>query len=294
MAEPLTRTMVRQLLPHRPHDGHKGTFGHVFIVGGSRGFTGAVKLASLAAARSGVGLVTAGVPRPLGDVLASSLLEVMTYMLDATPAESVAHEALEPALAFARDKDAVVIGPGLSRHPSTCAFVLEFVAKCPVPLLADADALNALSTSLDNLRRRETPLVVTPHPGEMSRLTGLSVETIQQARQATAEDFAKRFKCIVVLKGYETVVSDGHETYLNATGNSGLATGGTGDVLSGIIGGLMAQGLHPFDASRLGVYFHGLTGDLAAQRMGERALIAGDLLGCFPEAWRAIEAADTP
>lgn len=294
MAERLTRTMARRLLPHRPQEGHKGTFGHVFIVGGSRGFTGAVKLASLAAARSGVGLVTAGVPRPLGDALAASLLEVMTYMLDATQGESVAHGALEQALAFAEGKDAVVVGPGLSRDPSTCAFALDFIAQCPVPLLADADALNALSTTVECLRQRSAPLVITPHPGEMSRLTGLSVEAIQQTRQATAEAFAKRFACVVVLKGHETVVTDGHDTYVNSTGNSGLATGGTGDVLSGIIGGLMAQGLNPFEASLLGVYFHGLTGDIAARRMGERALIAGDLLECFPEAWRAIEAADAP
>ncbi|MDX9971993.1 MAG: NAD(P)H-hydrate dehydratase [FCB group bacterium] len=289
MEKDFTRTAARALLPPRPDDGHKGTFGHVFVIGGARGYSGAVIMAALAAGRSGVGLVTVGVPRPLGDIVSGHLLTGMTRMLDATPAESIAREAVEPALEFARGKDAVVLGPGLSQHPDTQAFALEFVRRCPVPMLIDADGLNALATAVDTLKRVQAPVVLTPHPGEMARLVGGSTQDVLKDRTRTAVYFAERFGCTLVLKGRRTLVAHAGEVFANTTGNSGMATGGTGDVLSGIIGGLMAQGMAPRDAALLGVYAHGLAGDLAAADKTRRGLIATDLIDYLPLAWQRLE-----
>lgn len=288
----ITWDIARRLLPDRPQTAHKGTFGHVFIIAGSRGFTGAAKLAGEAAARSGVGLVTVGIPRPLADVVAASLLEVMSLPLPATDAEALSAEAAGPALEFAAGKQAVVLGPGLMQHQETRSFVQAFVERCPTPLLVDADGLNALKNALDAIKRASAPIVLTPHPGEMSRLMNRPTAEIQQSRERCAREFAESSGCVVVLKGHRTVVAPPEgPVYVNPTGNSGLATGGTGDVLSGLIGGLMAQGLSTRDASLLGVYTHGLAGDIAAERMTERGMIARDVLDAIPEAWRRLETA---
>lgn len=282
--------LARGLLPKRPPDAHKGTFGHVFIVAGSRGFTGAAKLACDAAARSGVGLVTAGVPRPLADIVASALVEPMSLLLPATEAESLALEALGPALKFAEGKNAVVLGPGLSQHPATCEFALEFIRQCPVPMLVDADGLNALSRDLSALRGTPSERVLTPHPGEMSRLSGIATKDIQADREGVAARFANEHHCVVALKGHRTVIADPDgSVYVNSTGNDGLATGGTGDVLAGLIGGLMAQGLCVRDAAILGVYVHGCAGDLAAIKKTARGMVASDVLAEIPEVWRRLE-----
>ena len=280
---------VRGLVPKRRADAHKGTFGHLCVIAGSRGFTGAAKLACEAAARSGVGLVTAAVPESLGDLIGASLLEAMSFLLPATESESIAHNAIEPALAFAASKDAVVIGPGLSQHPDTCAFVLEFVRRCPVPTLVDADGLNALSANPSALLQAAGPRVLTPHPGEMARLTAQTTAYIQENRETVASAFAAQYRCVVVLKGYETVVAGKGEIYINTTGNAGLATGGTGDVLSGLIGGLLAQGVKELQAAILGVYLHGLAGDIAAAAKTQRGMIARDVIETIPEAWKRIE-----
>lgn len=290
--------LARSLLPQRPVDAHKGTFGHVFMIGGARGFTGAVKMAGEAAMRSGVGLATCGVPAPLGDLIGASLLEVMSLLLPATSAETLARAALAPALDFAMDKDAAVIGPGLSQHEETRHFALEFVRQCPLPVLIDADGLNAVSTNPDVLLAAVGPRVLTPHPGEMARLTGLKTSEIQAAREAAALNFAVKYGCVVVLKGHRTVVAGGVDgagahVYVNTTGNSGMASGGTGDVLSGIIGGLMAQKMNPFDAAVLGTYVHGLAGDIAAAARSQRGMIARDLIEVMGDAWRTLETGDT-
>lgn len=294
MEQEIDLAKARILLPSRPDDAHKGTFGHVFVVGGSRGFTGAVVMAAMAAARSGAGLVTVGVPRPLGDVVASHLVVAMSRMLDSTPAESIARAALEDALSFAEDKDAVVLGPGMSQDPDTRAFVLEFIRRCPVPLLVDADGLNCLAADVDALRQARAPVVVTPHPGEMARLTGAGIADVQKDRVRTALGFAERYGCAVILKGHRTVVAGDGEVRINTTGNSGMATGGTGDVLSGLVGGLMAQGLSALDASLLGVCVHGLAGDIAMAEKTGRALIATDLVEALPAAWARLERSAKP
>jgi NAD(P)H-hydrate epimerase len=282
--------LVKSLLPGRPANAHKGTFGHVFILAGSRGFTGAAKLACEGAVRSGVGLVTVGAPRPLGDVLAASLVEAMSLALPATASETLAREALGPALEFAATKQAVVLGPGISQHPETREFAIQFIRRCPAPLLVDADGLNALSAAPESLLEAAGPRVVTPHPGEMARLLGCSATEVQADREAAATEAASRFGCVVVLKGYRTVIADGAgAVYVNPTGNAGLAGGGTGDVLSGLIGGLMAQGMSGLHAAVLGVYVHGLAGDIAARRKTQRGMAASDVVQCVPDAWRAIE-----
>lgn len=290
MGNTITSETVQRLVPHRPEDGHKGTFGHLFIVAGSRGFTGAVKLSCESAARSGVGLVTTGVPRPLGELVAAALLEPMSYMLPASEDEALSPNAIEPALEFAFGKDAVVLGPGIGQHPETVEFVHEFASRCTVPLLIDADGLNCLSHDPAILFQTQAPIVLTPHPGEMSRLNGMSTSDVQANREKVTIDFAAEYHCTVVLKGKGTVVAnETSDCLINETGNAGMATGGTGDVLSGLVGGLMAQGLSGFDASLLGVYLHGLAGDLAAETMTPRAMVAGDVIDRIADAWWALE-----
>lgn len=286
----ITQDIARSLLHERPPDGHKGTFGHLYAIAGSRGFTGAAKMVGEAACRSGVGLVTLGVPEPLGDVVASDLLETMTMLLPATPDESIAASAVGPALTFAENKEAVTLGPGLSRHPETQRFVMEFVRQCEAPLVVDADGLNALSEDLGVLSVAAAVRVLTPHPGEMARLCGTTSAQVQQDREGTARAFAESHGCTVVLKGHRTVVAgaDGR-VFVNTNGNSGMATGGTGDVLTGLLGGLLAQGMAGFDAALLAVYVHGLAGDLAAEAWTGRGMVASDLIGEIPEAWRMLE-----
>ncbi|MCP4643394.1 MAG: NAD(P)H-hydrate dehydratase, partial [bacterium] len=281
---------LQPLLPARPSGGHKGTFGHVFIIAGSLGFTGAAKLAAMAANRSGVGLVTVGAPRPLMDVVGASLLEAMSFPLAATDSESIDVSAVNAALEFAASRQAVVLGPGMSQDPRTREFVQAFVEQCPAPLLVDADGLNAVSADCGVLDRANAPLVVTPHPGEMARLRGVSVADVQSDREACASGFAEEHGCVTVLKGAGTVVAaPGGVCYTNPTGNSGMATGGTGDVSSGLIGGLMAQGTSPLDAALVGTYLHGLAGDIAARTQTRRGMVAGDVIESIPAAWRTID-----
>ena len=285
----ITPQMLRPLIPERTPESHKGTFGHVLVLAGSRGFTGAAKLTAEAACRSGAGLVTVGIPEPLADIIAVMLLEAMSLPLPATPAESFSPAAVGPALDAAQTRQAVVLGPGISQHEGTRRFVAEFVAQCPVPLLIDADGLNCLSQDLAPLTRAKAPIIVTPHPGEMARLCGCSTAQVQAARAAIASEFARNHNCIVILKGSRTIVASPRGTcYTNPTGNPGLATGGTGDVLSGVVGGVLAQGLAGEDAARLGVYLHGHAGDLAARRMTQQAMLARDVLAALPRAWQTL------
>jgi len=279
------------LLPPRPDDGHKGTFGHALIIAGSRGYTGAAKLAAEAACRSGVGLVTVATPKSQQDVVAAGLLEAMTIGLPATPDDTIASEALEAALEAAAQRDAVAIGPGLSQDPATVDFVREFVAACPKPMVIDADGLNALAGHTELLQITNEHVVVTPHPGEMARLSGKSTAEVQSDRLAAATAFAETHRCVVALKGHRTVVTGpDDEKRINTTGNAGLATGGTGDVLTGLIAGLLAQGCRPLDAATLGVFVHGLAGDIAADAMTQRGMIASDVCDCIPDAWAMLEA----
>lgn len=298
MNESLTVETVRKLVPLRPEDGHKGTFGHVFVIGASRGLTGAVRLACEAAYRSGAGLVSAGIPCGVADILATVLVEAMSVPLPQTESAQISDAALDRALGFAAGKAAVVLGPGLGQHPSTTMFVQAFCARCPAPLLLDADGLNALGGKPQLLRSRENTTVLTPHPGEMARLMNTTTAAIQSDRESAAATLAKESGAAVVLKGRGTViVGPEGRSAICELGNSGMATGGTGDVLSGIIGGLLAQALDGHEAACLGVFLHALAGDMAADAKTPQAMIARDIIEYLPAAWKALSSerkAETP
>ncbi len=278
--------------PVRDPAAHKGTFGHALVIAGSVGKTGAAALCGLAAQRVGAGLVTVAVPRSLHDILEVKLTEVMTVPLPETEERTVAREALEPLGRLVEGKSAVALGPGLGTHPSTRQLVREFLATCRVPVVLDADGLNALAGEPDFLRCAAGPLVLTPHPGELSRLLDVPREEILADRVKVAQDVATRLRVTLILKLARTIVADaaGGAT-INPTGNPGMASGGTGDVLTGLIAGLLAQGREPTLAARAGAYLHGLAGDLAARVLGEEPLLAGDLLERVPEAIRLLKAA---
>lgn len=274
-------------LPDRPSDAHKGTFGHAAVIAGSVGMTGAAAMASEAAVRIGAGLVTLGIPERLNDVLEVKLTEVMTVPMPETNAGSFSVEAKQKALALIHRCDAAALGPGLSKNPETVRFMLELLPEIERPLVIDADGLNAVSEDVSVLGRLKSPAVITPHPGEMSRLTGTHSAEIQSNRLKAAQEAAERFGAVVVLKGASTVIAspDG-ETWINSTGSVALASGGTGDILTGAIVGFLAQGLSPLDAAICTVYIHGRAGELAAEEIGEAGVAATDLLPRLPRAIR--------
>lgn len=276
--------MVQPFIKPRLPESHKGTFGHVLIIGGSAGLTGAVIMASYAALRSGAGTVTAALPESLVPVVETGLVEVMTAPLAETRQAAIALEALPAIENLLGTASVCAIGPGMSRYPEANA-VLHFVLeRAGIPVVIDADGLNALEGDVSILKNRQVPVIITPHPGEMARLTGKSIEEVQSDRLEIARDYAQQWGITVVLKGNKTVVANSTgDTYINITGNPGMATAGSGDVLCGIISGLIAQGLKPNDAAVTGVYLHGLAGDYVAEFKGERGLIAGDLINNLPD-----------
>ena len=288
--ETLTHENMRTLLPPRPDTGHKGTFGHVFIIGGSRGYMGAPVLTAFGAVRSGVGLVTVGIPDSLGDLPNMGLYEAMTFPLPETKQGTISIAAIESTSEFAAAKDATVIGPGLSLHEKTQNYALRFIEQCLGPLVIDADALNALAAGTDCIVKRNYDTVLTPHPGEMARILHTTTKDVVERREECAVQIAKELEVTVVLKGHHTLVVDTDGSVLeNHTGNNGMGTGGSGDVLSGLIGGLMAQGMSGQGAAQLGVYVHGLAGDIAADYYSRRGMIARNIAQCIPEAWQALE-----
>jgi NAD(P)H-hydrate epimerase len=276
--ELLTRPDMRALVGPRALDSHKGDYGRVLIVAGSRGRTGAAHLAAMAALRSGAGLVTVAAPASVVGVIASLGAEYMTESMEETPDGAVAFEALERLLAL--DADVIAAGPGLGRSPSTAALIHGLVERAGVPLVLDADALNAFAGEPDRLVGRDgAEIIITPHPGEMARLGGWSTDDVQASRLDIARDFATGHRVVVVLKGHRTLVAtpDGRVS-INLTGNPGMATAGSGDVLTGMMAAWTSQLLDAEAAARLAVYLHGLAGDLAEADEGEVGLIAGDLV----------------
>ncbi len=276
---------MRALLPPRPFAGHKGTFGHLVVVAASEGKTGAATLSAEAALRTGTGLVTVAVPASLNDILEGKITEAMTLPIpEAGGARALGEGALAPLNDFLADKTAVALGPGLGTHPETQGVVRALVRDCPLPMVVDADGVNALAGHLEVLKSSAGPRILTPHPGEMSRLLGTTPKEVQSRRLDTAREVATAHGVWVVLKGAQTLVADpAGRVSLNPTGNPVLASGGTGDVLTGLIGGFLAQRVSPWDAARLGVYLHGLTADYLAEVIGPRGHIAGGLLAVFPE-----------
>jgi NAD(P)H-hydrate epimerase len=288
-----TAEELRLFLPDRHKDAHKGTYGHTVCVCGSMEKPGAAVLACLGALRAGAGLVTcASVAEVLAQV-AGNAFEAMGLALDGTPDRTVARAALPRLLAFLVDKDALVVGPGLSVLPDTDAFIRDLVLSSRLPLVLDADGLNAFAGQAHLLAKREAPTVLTPHPGELARFLETSVEEVQADRLAAARRAAEATGSTVVLKGHLTLVAlPGSTTWVNPTGNPGMATGGMGDLLSGMIGSFLGQGLPPEKAAPLGVYLHGLAGDLAEKETGPASLLPRDLADRIPDAFKALDGED--
>ncbi len=285
------------LAPSRPRDAHKGTMGHLLAVAGSRGKSGAAVILARAALRSGVGLVTVATPRTIQPVVAAAQSEIMTEPLADTGSGRLAGAAAKTVLELLASRDALAIGPGLGTATATRAAVHAVLRGRTSPAVVDADGLNAFVGSgrgPARLRAGAQPLVATPHPGEAARLLDTTAAAIQSDRLGAARRLAAATGAVVVLKGRRSVIAhpDGRASF-NSTGNPGMATGGTGDALTGIIGALLARGVPGFDAARLGTYVHGDAGDIAAARLGEDGLIAGDLIDALPEAWRRLVAGRT-
>jgi len=284
-----------RLAVRRRAEGHKGEYGHALIVAGSVGKTGAAILASWAALRAGAGLVTVATPEPALPVIASHTPEVMTEPLPATPAGTISLRSLDGGRfdAIVKGKRALAVGPGLTTNDETQQFVRKIVAQRAAPIVLDADGLNAFDGRASELRNANGMLALTPHPGEMARLTGCSTKDVQERRVELALKSAKDWNACVVLKGHQTVIaSPSGEAYINSTGNPGMGTGGTGDVLTGILAGLVAQYgqalNHPGYAHLLafGAYLHGLAGDIAYEESGEAPLMASDLIRALPKAYQ--------
>ncbi len=275
-------------LPQRPTDAHKGTFGRVLIIAGSSGMSGAACLSATAALRAGAGLVTVAVPQAIQAIVASFEPSYTTAALPCGDGGLLSGRSVRTAVDLLADRDVVGVGPGLGSSNIVRKLVRGLISEATVPLVLDADALNAVAAEGISLKR-DAPTIVTPHPGEFVRLSGRSYEDVAANRQVLAAEYAEQHKVIVVLKGAATIVTDGVETYTNATGNPGMATGGTGDVLTGVIAALCGQGMQPYAAAVAGVYAHGLAGDMVAAATSEQGLIASDLLDWLPHVWSRIE-----
>ncbi|MBD3263613.1 MAG: NAD(P)H-hydrate dehydratase [Candidatus Omnitrophica bacterium] len=270
-----------QLLKRKP-DTHKGSYGHVLVLGGSPGLTGAVCLCGQAALRSGAGMITAGVPSSLNHIFECKLTEIMSLPLPDRQGY-LSSRGFKQAKDFADKADVVVVGGGASCNLSARNFILKVVRHIEKPLIIDADGLNALAGNPDYLMKRASEnVIITPHPKEFSRLTKKSVSEIKQNRKELAKKFALRYNLTLVLKGNHTIITNGKSCFENSTGNPGLATAGTGDVLCGIIAGLLVQNLNTLDAARLGVYIHGLAADTAVKDKTQVCLIASDLIEYLP------------
>ena len=288
----VTAEMAQAMLPARQPAMHKGDAGRVLVVAGSVGMTGAAALCGLGALRAGAGLVTVACPQSLNDILEAKCTEVMTAPLPETSDRTISQAAQSEVLEHAGRCDAVAFGPGLSQNPDTAAFVRETIRAIPAPLVLDADGLNCLDGDASALTGRSAPTIITPHPGELARLVGSTIENIQEDRVDAARRAAEATNSVVVLKGAASVIADPEgEVWINSTGNSGMASGGMGDVLTGMIAAFLAGSrgsvspltLGPAAAAVAGVYYHGLAADLAAED-GGRSLIATDALGALHRA----------
>lgn len=280
---------LQLLFPRRPRNAHKGDYGHVLLIGGGGPYTGAIALAARAAVRSGAGLVTAVVPRSLRDLTAAAVPEAMVAGAPESTEGSLTPDSLDSIRSYHAPGRAVVIGPGLTRGPATRALVEAVMREAPGPIVVDADALVVFAGAPEVFRQAKQPLVLTPHPGEMAALLGMTVPAVQADRVGAARALAGRAGATVVLKGAGTIVAQPDKPIrINVTGNPGMAKGGAGDVLSGVLGGLLAQGYAAIDAASAAVYVHGRAGDLAAWRRCQVTLTAGDLIEELPYAFRDL------
>lgn len=273
----LDHNSVYALLPDRHADGHKGTYGKILLLCGSRGYTGAAALAAMGALRSGAGLVYLAVPESIYEIEAVKLTEPVIYPLpDSNGTYSIS--AVSQVLHLIEGKDAVLIGPGIGQSEGSLAVVLAVLEHYTGPVVLDADGINVLKAHKDVLRSRTSPTILTPHEGEFQRFGGVLTEN----RIESASALAKEYGVIVLLKGHRTVITDGENTYLNTTGNPGMATGGSGDVLAGMITSLLGQGLSALEAAACGAWLHGAAGDICAQEIGQYGMLPSDMLSVLP------------
>jgi NAD(P)H-hydrate epimerase len=271
-------------LRKRKADTHKGDYGYVLVLGGSPGLTGAVCLCAQAALRIGAGLVKVGIPASLNNIFEIKLTEAMSLPLEELNGH-LSLKAFEQIKEILPKIDVIVLGCGASINPCTQELFLNIIDEIDKPLIIDADGINAIAKDLKVLKRRKTKkLILTPHLGEFSRLIKFDINRIKQNRKELVKDFSLGYNLILVLKGHRSLVSDGKKIFENNTGNPGMATAGSGDVLTGIISGLVAQGLESFEAAKAGVYLHGLAGDLAAKDKTQSCLIASDIIEYLPKA----------
>ena len=282
------RKFKKAISPRRPKS-HKGDYGHVLVLAGSLGLTGAAYLTCAACLLSGSGLVTLGIPKSLNSIMEVKLTEVMTKPLAETKDITLSDRALGQINKILPQFDALAIGPGLSRNPETQELIHKLLKSVTQPLVLDADGINALNGKVDLLHCLKSDLVMTPHLGEMSRLLNLKITEIENRRIKIAQAFAKKYKVVIVLKGHLTVVANRNgKTYVNHTGNPGMASGGCGDVLTGMIASFLGQGIDSFKAAKLGVYLHGLAADYVAEEKGEISLIATDILDKLPQVLKTV------
>jgi len=271
--------ILEKIFKKRNNNSHKGTFGHVLILGGNVGFSGAVILAGRAALSSGCGLVTSIVPLEINNIVETLFVEGMSYPINFDSFDK------RELINFINSKNAIVIGPGLGKGEREKELLINILPEIKIPIIIDADGLNILAENLHLLNKLKLPPILTPHPGEMSRLTGIETKEIQNSRIEIAKDFAKKYNVIVILKGFRTVITNGEYTYINPTGNSALATGGSGDVLSGMIASFVAQKYTNMEAAILATYLHGLAGNVASERKSPESVIAADIINnlhyCF-------------
>ncbi len=288
--ELVTYDTVRKVLKPRHPDTHKGTFGHLIVLAGSPGKTGAAALVALGALRVGTGLVTVGVPNSLNPIMEQKLTEAMTEPLPETEGGVFGKVAIEAALRLMSErKNALAIGPGITTGEDTAQFLYEILRKSSVPIVLDADGITLIARNLNILKEVKVPIILTPHPGEMSRLIGRTSDDVQKNRVGVARDFSTMYNAYTVLKGARTVISTPEgSVFINPTGNPAMASGGMGDVLNGVIAGFLAQGYKPSDACILGVFSHGLAGDMESKKKGQAGIIASDVADLMPEALNKI------
>ena len=281
----LNRGYAWGMISPRELDTHKGDFGHLMVIGGSPGKAGAAIMAARSALRTGAGLVSVAAPNNIVPIVQSQITEAMCIPSAESIEGTLGLGSEEELLKAAVGMSACAIGPGLSTHYETVQVIRNLIQQLTIPMVIDADGLNAVAGYIDLLKRAKAPVILTPHPGEMGRLLGISSAEVQKDRLRIASEFAAKYKVILVLKGAGTVVAcpDG-KLFINSSGNPGMATGGTGDSLTGMIGGFLAQGYPATQAACLGVYLHGLAGDLASKEKGEMGMIAGDLIEKIPAA----------
>jgi len=290
--ETIDTEAIDRSLPDRPVDAHKGTFGHLLVIAGSRGKAGAALLTGLAALRTGCGLVTLALPESLALEVTRKFPEAMTLPLPETPEGTLSKGGLADIVRYSRKTSAVAVGPGLSVNADIMFLVREVLRRVSKPMVVDADAINALMGDAGFLKRIRRRLVLTPHPAEFGRLMDCETVAVQTDRLGSVRSFTEQFHHVLALKGAHTLVGGPEgRISINLTGNSGMGTAGSGDVLTGMTGALLAEGMETFDAALASVHLHGLAGDLAATAKDERSLIARDIISRIPEAFLSVERA---